>query len=136
MSFCLQCPQNYHAACVHDSVSKGVREVPAESIDGPVVGSEVGVVRTPDSQVLYVPPVHVGVGLQDQGYDAGCHGGRGRGAGVRGGAVVVKICRHHFALSRRAGAVSGGKGARTRLRIPVRKTREKDRLHIQVLHEA
>ena len=75
----------------------------------------------PDCQVLDVPPVEVGVGLEDEGDDAGGHGRASRGSRVRGRAVVMEVRRHHLPLAGRAGAVGGGQGAGARLRVPGRK---------------
>ena len=78
---------------------------PAQSVDCPVIGPQVGVVGAPDGQMLDVPPVEVNVGLKDQGQDAGGHWGGGRGPGVRGGAVVVEVGGHHLPLAGRSRAV-------------------------------
>ena len=45
-----------------------------------------------------------GTNLEDEGDDPGRHGGGGGGAGVRGGAKVVQVRRHHLPLTRRARA--------------------------------
>ena len=37
--------------------------------------------------------------LENKSNDAGCHGGGGRGAGVRGRALVVQVCRHDLPLA-------------------------------------
>ena len=136
--------QAHHAGCVHDSVAEGVRVVPADAVDGPVGGLEVGDVRapaapnddavllntkagdaleangpnSPHGQVLHVPPGELGVGLEAEGDDAGGQGRGGAGAGVRRGAQVVQVGGHHLALRRRPGAVRARQGGGARLGVP------------------
>ena len=111
--------QAHHAGRIHDSVAEGVRVVPADAVDGPVGGLEVGdmcapavpidvtkmsdtlqtnELNSPDGQVLDVPPGELWVGLEAEGDDAGGKGRGGAGAGVRRGAQVVQVGGHHLAL--------------------------------------
>ena len=70
--------------------------------------------------MLDVPPGEAGLGLQDEGDDAGRHGGGGRGAGVGGGAAAVEVRRDHLPLPlpAAAGAVGGGQGGAALLAVP------------------
>ena len=107
-----------HAAGVHHSVPEGVAVVPAETVDPPVRGPEVGHLAVPDGNVLDVSPVEVRVGLQDESHHPGRHGGAGTGSGVTRSTPVVEISRDHFPLPTRPRAVGGGHGGAAGLAVP------------------
>ena len=63
-----------HCAGVHEAKAKGVRELPAHSVGGPILGFEVPLrSRGSHRDVLDIPPVQLRVGLEREGDDAGGH---------------------------------------------------------------